>query len=548
MWTITIVVSIFIAIFILLSYLCFRVSQALSFWREKGVPQKSACDIVRAQAGGVLMKKHFTEWLQFHYDTNHEAKYIGVYELTRPVAFLKDIELIKAITVADFDHFTDHRSMDMGDLEKLFSNSLAGLRGDKWRRVRDILTPVFSLSRTKEMHPLISECSNNFADYVEAETKNGAVVFDVKELFKRYGTDVIARCAFGTSVNSFKDRNNEFYTNGIEITTMKASVFVKVIFMRLFPRLSKMFKVRMFSERIETFFSDLVKETIEGKQREGTTKPNLIQLLAESTSKTATSSGPDTVPLLNEQLSLQEMTSQAFMFFFVGYETSAVALSFTAHLLAVNPPVQKKLQDEIDSVMNKSGNQPTYEDISEMKYLDAVIHETLRLYPPSVYSERLCTKQYELPAALPSGKPITIDPDFYIFIPVYQLHHDPAYFKEPEVFEPNRFLGDDDARTSPAYMPFGAGPRKCLAVSLAMLQLKSAIFHLLSRCNLQTCEKTQPEPMEFDRKNLQMQPKSGFWLKIESRNVWEVCHQAEIFIYKCVFWYLVLWILILLNI
>ena len=117
--------------------------------------------------------------------------------------------------------------------------------------------------------------------------------------------------------------------------------------------------------------------------------------------------------------------------------------------------------------------------------MNAVIDETLRLFPAAIFIERVPTEDYEL-----TGTGITIKKDHVVHIPAYAIHRDPEYFADPEVFRPERFLPENIAHNRYTYLPFGAGPRSCLGMRLAQLEIKLALVNLLHRYVFHTTEVT----------------------------------------------------------
>ncbi|CAG2183294.1 unnamed protein product, partial [Oppiella nova] len=108
--------------------------------------------------------------------------------------------------------------------------------------------------------------------------------------------------------------------------------------------------------------------------------------------------------------------------------------------------------------------------------MDAVIDETLRLYTVVMFHERVANEDYEL-----KGTGITIKKDDVVHIPIYAIHRDPEHFSDPEVFRPERFLPENIAHNPYTYLPFGAGPRNCLGMRLAQLEIKLALVNLVHR-------------------------------------------------------------------
>ncbi|CAG2162726.1 unnamed protein product [Oppiella nova] len=108
--------------------------------------------------------------------------------------------------------------------------------------------------------------------------------------------------------------------------------------------------------------------------------------------------------------------------------------------------------------------------------MDAVIDETLRLFPPLLFLNRVATEDYELKSTC-----ITIKKDHVVHIPTYAMHRDPEYFADPQVFRPERFLSENIAHNPYTYIPWGAGPRNCLGTRLAQLEIKLALVNLVHR-------------------------------------------------------------------
>jgi len=269
------------------------------------------------------------------------------------------------------------------------------------------------------------------------------------------------------------------------------------------PQLAKKCGVRAFKKEVELFFKNIVRETVKIRDEQGIVRPDMIQLFMETR---------DT----NRELSfdINEMSAQAFIFFLAGFDTVSTTICFAQYELAVNPDVQKKLRIEIENVLKETNGKLTYEVVNNQKYLDAVIKEVLRLYPMTSFLDRICVKDFEMPPATPDGKPFTIKPGEYILFPNFSLHRDPKYFPEPDKFNPERFLNSDVDNS--VYIPFGIGPRICIARRFAIMEIKIILFYLLSRCDLEPDVKTKV-PMVLDTKTILTSSDGGFWLKLRSR-------------------------------
>lgn len=174
-----------------------------------------------------------------------------------------------------------------------------------------------------------------------------------------------------------------------------------------------------------------------------------------------------------------EVAEEVDTFMFEGHDTVTSALSFALYCLSQNPEAQRKVFDEVTGIVGSDLNAyPTYNQLQEMKYVEWCIKETLRLYPPVPMFGRNLDEDVDL-----DGLTVPAGSNFNIMI--YNLNMDPRYFKDPEVFIPERF---DDSKARPenpfTYVPFSAGPRNCIGQKFAMLELKSAICNVVKNFEL----------------------------------------------------------------
>ncbi|CAG2064945.1 unnamed protein product, partial [Timema podura] len=149
-------------------------------------------------------------------------------------------------------------------------------------------------------------------------------------------------------------------------------------------------------------------------------------------------------------------------------------MSFCMYELALNQDIQDRLRVEVDDALQAHGDVMTYEAVQDMHYLDRIISETLRKYPPAPNLYRKCTVPYPIP-----GTSITLEQGTRVLIPAYAIHHDPEFYPEPEKFDPERFTEENKAsRPSCTYLPFGEGPRICIGVRFGLLQVKVGLATL----------------------------------------------------------------------
>jgi thromboxane-A synthase len=175
-----------------------------------------------------------------------------------------------------------------------------------------------------------------------------------------------------------------------------------------------------------------------------------------------------------------------------GYETTSTALSYATYILATHPEEQRKLQEHIDTHFDPETehSMPTYETVAEMDYLDMFIRETLRMFPiaPSAIN-RQSTEDFRIKdmGVVPAGTVITVD--------MYNLHYTPDLWGplNPHEFHPERFA---TKRHPMAWIPFGAGPRNCVGMRFALLEMKMLLVRLLKTYTLVDCGEKTRKPFQ----------------------------------------------------
>jgi len=437
------------------------------------------------------------------------AKYVGSMDLGTPAILLRDPELIKNIMVKDFEHFPDHPTFMDESVEPLFGKNVFSLRGDRWKEMRNTLSPSFTASKMKFMFDLISKCSHDFVNYLIDHSELCHVI-ETKDAFRRYTNDVIATTAFGISVNSMKDQDNEFYRRGTEAAKFASGLLptIKMILSRASPWFAKSIGLTLFPSATSKFFKRIVGETITMREEQNIVRPDMIHLLMQARDKDSVSAS---------KMTLDDIVSQAFIFFFAGFDTSSTLMCFVAHELAVNRDIQDRLREEVQQHLTEGNGEISYESLSKMSYMDMVLSETLRKYPPVIFIDRLCVKKYELPPSQPGCKNVIVEPDNVLMIPVYALHRDPKYFPNPDKFDPERFNEKNKDNILPyIYLPFGHGPRKCIGNRFVLMETKILLAHLLQKFTLKTVEKTV-EPVIYTKREFTLLPVGGFWIGLEKR-------------------------------
>lgn len=482
-----------------------------NFFQRRGVIHMPSVPVFGVMAPIIFQRISFADFIRKIYNFNPDAKYFGFYAMTNPIILLRDLELIKAVFVKNFQSFPCRPSF-IDSNEFLIEQNLFALHGEKWRNMRNLLSFCFTSGKMKNMFPLMSECAVNFTKSLSTLPADKSDL-DIKDFFTKYTNDVMAMCVYGIKIDSMKDPTNKFYSYTKEATCISGIRVAKFVLLRTFPKLCQILNIKFLNNRVSSFFKTIIKMRTT-HDAEYVTRSNIIQLMMNIKDK----EGP-------QNLNNDDIAAQAFILLFAGFESSSSTLSFAAHEIAANPEVQIRLRREIDEILEESNSEEvTYETINSLEYLDAVIKEVLRFYPPS-FLERVCGETYELPPASPGEKPFVMEKGMICWVPVYAIHHDEKYYDNPDRFCPERFLNNETYRNLFSYMPFGLGPRICVGQRFAMLQMKLLLFHLLARYELKPCAKTTL-PLRFSKKNMAVMPEDGFWLNIQRRNDIHIPHFA----------------------
>lgn len=314
---------------------------------------------------------------------------------TKPVLCIRDLGLLKQLTIKDFDHFTDHFILISKETDHFMGSNLLSLKGNEWRKMRSILSPAFTGSKMRGMFLFMIECAENFANHFTDTVKGEVTEVELKNIFTRYANDVIASATFGVKCNSLVNENNEFYKMGEKITTFTVWTFIKFALFAVAPGILGFFKLRLFPKEPIDFFHKIVVETIEAREEQKIYRPDMIQLLIEAKkgllehdntidSDTGFATVEESSVTKTEKFQMQELTNdtitaQALIFFLAGFDTSSTIMSFMVLELAINPDIQEKLVQEINEAMADCNGKLTYEAIVTMTYLDQVVSGTKNL-------------------------------------------------------------------------------------------------------------------------------------------------------------------------
>lgn len=323
-------------------------------------------------------------------------------------------------------------------LSDLLGRGLLTTEGELWRRQRRTLAPLF----TPRWVTRYSELMHDEAERVVRESPPAtAGQVDLHPLMMRYTLRVVGRALFGEDVDEAIPALRRLVPLAGRLTQQRTLQFVRFPLSWPTPRNRRIRAVRATQYAI------------------------VDRILARHT---ATSNGTDDLvtrlqaardPETGAPLSPAEIRDQVLVFLLAGHETTAGALTFTLHLLGRHPELQEKARED-------------------GQLLRASLLEGMRLFPPAYLTERITTASTEIGGyGLPRGTLVVLSP--------WVTHRHPAYWPEPERFDPYRFVGIHD-RPRCAYFPFGGGPRSCIGEHFAMLEAEILLRSLLGRYRVES--------------------------------------------------------------
>jgi cytochrome P450 family 4 len=380
--------------------------------------------------------------------------------------------------------------------------------GSKWSTRRRILTPSFHFSILQQFVTVFNEETEQLVETFKKLCDQPFI--DVTQHVTQFTLKTITETAMGTKLK-FEDSREIEYKKAI--FDMGEIVVYRLTYTWLVDKVVNMFRLgylkerrvvntlhrftsRMIAEREKTFEEvQLPKETDEVY----TTKRRLAMLDLLLSAKKKDNAIDDT-----------GIREEVDTFTFEGHDTTSAALSFALMLIACNRSVQDQIVEEIEAVLGDVHKRPTYNDLQEMKYLERTVKEVLRLYP-SVHMVSRKTGEEVV-----TGSGYVIPKNSIVLLQIYDIHHDPKIYPDPEKFDPDRFLPENSQNRHPfAYLPFSAGSRNCIGQRFAMLELKAAICGILANFVLHPVD--TPETIVFVI-DLILRTKEGIKVKFVPRN------------------------------
>ncbi|WP_268252702.1 cytochrome P450 [Streptomyces alanosinicus] len=366
----------------------------------------------------------------------------------------------------------DDRTFDKGGplyekAAEIFGSSLATCPHAAHRRQRRLIQPAFHASQL----PLYGAAVVDQIDNVIDTWRSGQPCDVLADMTTIASRSLMAAMFTDLEQDTLEQMRSDFR---IMASDMQRRVLIPPLLNRLSVRSNRRYwqaKARLDNE---------VRRLINNRRTDAVEHADLFSMLLTARDPDGTS-GDDT-----DHLSTTELINQVLTFFYTGIESTSATLAWAMHLLATHPPVQGALHDEVNKVL--AGSPATYDDLPRLPLTEKIIAEASRMYPTGYFATRVTTRAARLADyPIPEGATVIYSP--------YLLHHQHSVHADPERFDPERWNG----ATAPfgphgTLFSFGAGPRKCIADTLALTETALVLASIASRWHLDPAPGTHVRP------------------------------------------------------
>ncbi len=370
------------------------------------------------------------------------------------VIFTRDAGLAKH--ALQKNHRNYHKSaLQTRDLAKYIGEGLLTADGEKWLKQRRLIQPAFHKKQLEEIIETINDVINKELSQIKPRE-----TIDVFPIMSDLAFRVVAKSLF-----SYTDTGNtisrlQYITQSAQRTLIKE---IRQPYKRWWFHLSgKIGKTLKLTHEARTILNGIIEERKKSKSKHH----DLLDMLLEARYE-------DGSAMDNEQL-----IDEILILFTAGHETTSNALTFTLMLLALHPMIQEKVHKEVLEI--GATHMPLMEQVAKLQYTKQCIEESMRLYPPAYFSDRVAIKE-------DTYKDLVLKKGTTILISFFEIHKHKDLWKDPLTFNPDRFAPEIDKREySDGYFPFGAGPRMCIGNNFAMYEMVLAVSKLIREYKVET--------------------------------------------------------------
>ncbi|CAF0869519.1 unnamed protein product [Rotaria sp. Silwood1] len=423
----------------------------------------------------------------------------GLYEGTRPLYVVSDVDFLHEVFIKQFSSFHSRRVLFLARMGAGTPETLFGASGTTWRRQRHIVNRTFSLGKMKLMLPVVNQCIEILMNKLSILNENNEE-FNINDMYKRMTMDIIWRAGFGIESDMQNNIDNIYLKKSAKVVDINYDKLFIVQLSNLMPFLKpfliifflcqlKIIRIlgkiipfmNYFMEELAPFWIiNRAQEIVDYRKVHASEKKHvdLLQLMIDA----QIPDEKDKLENMEEDteqkiLHPDEITGNILIFMIAGYETTSTTLAYCTYILAKKPDIQEKLIAEIDTHLGQKDYEDNYDLVTNMSYIDIFIREVLRVFPIIIQAtSRECNKTTTICGhQIEEGSVIQAD--------ILSIHFSPDLWgpEDPNEFIPERHL---TKRHPISWMAFGNGPRNCVGMRFAIMELKICLTHLLSQYNI----------------------------------------------------------------
>ncbi|XP_023950326.2 cytochrome P450 6k1-like [Bicyclus anynana] len=463
-------VLIFVCTFLIFIYLNGKYNE--NYWTRRGVTFHKKNKVMGVFWDFLTTPRSFFENLCDIYKEYPNEPAVGVGSFFTPCLYVPDPVNIQHVLASDFASF-NHRGVDPNEGDVL-AGTILFLSGKKWKLIRQSMTPLFTSTKLKSMYYIIDKSAQDFVVHLKDNPK--LLKGDAFSTLSTFCCAAVGAAVFGVTTHSIFD--SPFLTVARKAFKPTLVRNIKFAIANLSPSIFKYLNINFFKE-FEDFFINAIKQVVRHRENEDVKRHDFADICV-SLQRSGKLVDPETGYELEP--TDEVLAAQAFFFFVAGVEPTAAAIFATLVELGKHPEIQQKVHEEIDRAFEENDSKMSYDTVANMKYLDMVVCEAMRLHTPIGFLTRKCIRD----TVLPNGN-IKIEKGTKILTALYELHHDSKYYPDPEVFKPERFSRENkNSAMDLTYMPFGKGNRNCVGMRYAQLQVKAGLLYLLRHFTVKT--------------------------------------------------------------
>ncbi|CAF1267044.1 unnamed protein product [Adineta steineri] len=453
----------------LTTYFLFLLRQRYQYFSQRGIPTppfRFFFGHLQTLWNSASFHRQLESW------TKQYGKIYGIYQGTVPTFVVSDPDFLQEVFIKQFPVFQRRYEAFVRNPNNVFTSY-----GAKWRRHRHVINPTFSAAKLKMMSPLINGCVNNVMEKLTDHATNNSQ-FNIYVYYKRMTMDVIFNHLFVGGICS--RRSNSQLASRMKNTIGK--IFLGINMARAFInlRLLPLISTKQIHELPGTWLLNRLHPIVEQRQQMPTSRIDVLQLMLQVITEEKINDEVSDSSKANYRLTREEIISNILVFMAAGYETTSTALACATYELARHPEVLEKLQSEIDQLPlggdersdEETKTYPDYDIVAQMPYMDMFVSEILRMYPIANAAVQRCASEDTIVQG------IKIEKGTVVYADVYSVHYDRELWgpEDPYVFFPERH---EIKRHPMAYLPFGAGPRHCIGMRFALIEMKILLVRML---------------------------------------------------------------------